>query len=91
MRCAVVDLARDPASLAFAATDGFGGAFVDADWWKSVANELVGHADRVDRAELARRLPGWVAGPAAVGGDDASLVLMLSTAADAVRNDQPVS
>ncbi len=78
VRLGVVDLREQPITVALACTDGFGGAFVDRDWWRQVGADLADRVRRFPPEEIDRRIPDWLAEPAEIGGDDASLALLLA-------------
>lgn len=83
LRCCVLDQRHEPIPLAFIASDGFGGAYEDADWWVDVGRDLADRAARLDIAQLRSSLPRWLQEPADVGGDDATMVLLVATSAAA--------
>jgi hypothetical protein len=78
LRCAAVDLGRQPQLLALVASDGFGGAYAEADWWHQVGRDLAHRSERLTPEELGARLPDWLAEPARVGGDDATMALLVA-------------
>ena len=80
LRTAVVGLDEDgddPVTLAYVSTDGLGKARVDArTWWRATARDLVGALDRGGVDAVRSRLPGDVAEPARVGGDDTTIAVL---------------
>lgn len=68
--------ATDEVALVYACTDGFGTARVEPDWWRVTGTELAGYVATHGTAWVADRLPGWLAEPARVGGDDTTLALL---------------
>jgi hypothetical protein len=77
LRLATLDLRTQDVALAFLCTDGFGSSRVDADgWWRQTGEELVRFGRERGYAWVGDQLPGWLAEPAQVGGDDTTLALM---------------
>lgn len=60
------------------ASDGFGAAFVDPDWHDSVLDDITNHVVRNGLANMSATLDDWCREPAEVGGDDASLALLVA-------------
>ena len=78
LRTAAVDLTREDVHLAWAATDGFSASQVDrAGWWLQVSAQLVQRVGERGPDRVRAQLPGWLAEPADVGGDDTSLGLLV--------------
>ena len=78
LRTAAVELNRGDVRLAWVATDGFSASQVDrAGWWLQVSTQLVQRVGERGPDRVRAQLPGWLAEPAAVGGDDTSLGLLV--------------
>jgi hypothetical protein len=75
LRVAVVP--SEQVALAYACTDGFGAARVEADWWARTGRQLHAYAEEHGAAWIAAQLPGWLEEPARVGGDDTTLAVLL--------------
>lgn len=72
-----VGAAEWPLAAVWASTDGFGTAFADPHWWREVAVDLLDRVAGLPPGELAARVPEWLRGPAEVGGDDATMALLV--------------
>ncbi|MEY2589291.1 MAG: hypothetical protein QOJ67_1275 [Acidimicrobiaceae bacterium] len=81
LRVATVDLQAHPMLLGWASTDGYGGAFVADAWWRDVGVDLAERAVRLPPEQIEARIPEWLAEPAEVAGDDATMAILLRTAA----------
>ncbi len=80
LRAAALDIRQGDIVLAFQCTDGFGSSRVDAaGWWQQTGEELVRFGRERGLDWVAEQLPGWLEEPAAVGGDDTTLALMVRT------------
>lgn len=66
-------------SLAWLSTDGLGGAYESADWHEEVGEQLRTEHAAHGVAGIASKLEGWLAAPAEVAGDDATMVIVLPT------------
>ncbi|GAB2986149.1 PP2C family serine/threonine-protein phosphatase [Nocardioides montaniterrae] len=75
LRVAVLD--ADDLALVYACTDGFGTARVEADWRDQTGRQLLEHARHHGASWIGEQLPGWLAEPAYVGGDDTTLVVLV--------------
>jgi hypothetical protein len=69
--------AADAVDLVLVATDGYGNSFATADWWQVAVDDLWQIAADATAAGLDRQLPGWLADSARVGGDDATVAVLL--------------
>ena len=77
LRCAALGVDDLDLVLAYACTDGFGSARLDAEGWKAqVGTELLGHVREHGVNWVAEKLPTWLEEPAQTGGDDATLALI---------------
>jgi hypothetical protein len=76
-RGTVLDLATDPVDLLLMATDGYGNAFADPGWPARVGRDLHDQLRDDGPPQVRGRLGGWVADAASVGGDDATLALLV--------------
>ena len=63
-------------ALVTLSTDGFAAAFEDDDWPESVIHDIWAHLDHAGGDNLGSTIDAWCEGPAAVGGDDATLALV---------------
>lgn len=75
----VVALPAAEVRLAYVCTDGFGKPQLDRHWWHQVGTELAQRAAEHGPGWLAERLPGWLEEPAAVGGDDTTMAVLVGT------------
>lgn len=76
-RGTVLDLAADPVDLVLMATDGYGNAFADPGWPGRVGRDVHDQLRDDGPADVRGRLGSWVADAASVGGDDATLALVV--------------
>lgn len=83
VRVADIDLGTTPVIAVLASTDGFGGAFADREWWRSVGGDLAERAKALTAAELTAQIPSWLEEPAEVAGDDTTLAMLLAAFEDA--------
>lgn len=83
LRVGALDVRAEDLVLGYLCTDGFSTSRVDTDgWWRQTGEELVGFARRHGFAWIDERLPGWLAEPAAIGGDDTTLALLALVSLD---------
>jgi hypothetical protein len=59
-------------------TDGFGGAYESPDWFVEVGQQLAKERAEGGLDAIASKLHGWLAAPADVAGDDATMVVVLA-------------
>lgn len=78
LRVAVVDTRVDDVALVFLCTDGFGSSRVDSDgWWRQTGEQLVEFGRSRGLQWIRDQLPGWLEEPAAIGGDDTSMAILV--------------
>ena len=75
----VLDLTAEPVDVLLLATDGYGNAFADPGWPERVGRDVHDQLRDDGAAAVRGRLGSWVADAASVGGDDASLALLVRT------------
>jgi hypothetical protein len=73
----VWDVGSNGPCMVIVASDGFGSAFEDPNWHKLVADDIHAYVESNGVEGLPGVVPDWCSGPADVGGDDASLALLL--------------
>jgi hypothetical protein len=76
-RIRVLDLVVDPVDIVSLSSDGYGNAFADPGWQDRVGRDVRAQVLVDGTATVRSRIAGWVADAAAVGGDDASLALLV--------------
>jgi len=76
-RTRVLDLTSVPVDLVLLATDGYGNAFADPDWAGRVGRDVREQVHADGPASVRGRIGAWVTDAATVGGDDASLALLV--------------
>ena len=64
------------ADLVLLATDGYANSFADADWWKSLVDDLAWFVSTSGFGVLSEQLPDWLGDSARIGGDDVSAVIL---------------
>jgi hypothetical protein len=69
-------LPTERASLVLLSSDGYGNSFAEGGWRDSVARDVREQIARLGLDGVGRRLPGWLAESAHVGGDDVSLAVL---------------
>lgn len=72
-------------------TDGFGDAFVDDDWYTSVTGHVMECVRSRSYQQLVELVPSWLAEPAAVYGDDATLAIMTTEVAKDAASEAGVA
>jgi len=76
-RARLLDMASEPVDLVLLATDGYGNAFADPDWAGRVGRDVREQVHTDGTASVRGRIGDWVTDAATVGGDDASLALLV--------------
>lgn len=76
-RARLLDLTVTPVDLVLLATDGYGNAFADPGWPDRVGRDVREQLHSDGTASVRARIAGWVTDAATVGGDDASLALLV--------------
>ena len=76
-RTRLLDLASEPVDLVLLATDGYGNAFADPDWTGRVGRDVHEQVHTDGTPSVRGRIGDWVTDAATVGGDDASLALLV--------------
>jgi hypothetical protein len=76
-RTRLLDLANEPVDLVLLATDGYGNAFADPDWTGRVGRDVRDQLRADGTTSVRGRIGDWVTDAATVGGDDASLALLV--------------
>jgi hypothetical protein len=76
-RTRLLDLANEPVDVVLLATDGYGNAFADPDWAARVGSDVRAQVHTDGTASVRGRIGDWVTDAATVGGDDASLALLV--------------
>ena len=79
-RGTVLEPAADPVDLVLLATDGYGNAFADPGWPGRVGRDVHEQVRDDGPGQVRVRLGSWVSDAASVGGDDASLALLVRVA-----------
>ncbi len=77
IQVAEIDLESVSVDVVMLATDGLDGAYDKTDWHDETMADLLGRLGRMDRSKLEEAVAGWCVGPAAVGGDDTSIALLV--------------
>lgn len=67
------------ADLVILASDGYGNAFAAPGWHTAVVHDLADLVGSLGTAQVAQRLPQWLAESASVGGDDVTMALLVRT------------
>ncbi len=87
-----LDLTNDPVDVCLLATDGLDATFADPEWHDATMHDLVGRLARLRPDDLDTAVREWCVPPAAVGGDDTSIALLVcerATAADPTNESEP--
>lgn len=77
LHLAVYDTAVEDISLGFLCTYGFGKSRASGDWWQQTGQQLWQYSREHGLGWVSEHLPGWLAEPARVGGDDTTLALVV--------------